>query len=66
MGLFKLRNIMRHNNKQGKIQGGQIIPLSFTQAKTLLVNWNSANRGFTSFAKAIPLIFVTSNKPIMT
>jgi hypothetical protein len=57
---------MRHNNKQGKIQGGQIIPLSFTQAKTLLVNWNSANRGFTSFAKAIPLIFVTSNKPIMT
>jgi hypothetical protein len=56
---------MRQNNKQGKIQRGQFMPLFFTQDNTL-VNWNLAKRGFTSFAKAIPLIFVTSNKPIMT
>jgi hypothetical protein len=65
MGLFKLRNIMRHNNKQGKFNVVKFMPLFFTQDKTL-VNWNLAKRGFTSFAKAIPLIFVTSNKPIMT
>lgn len=39
---------------------------SFTQVKNLLVNWNLALKHLTSSIKTTPLVFVASNKPIVT
>jgi hypothetical protein len=49
-----------------KFKVARFLPLSFTQANTLLVNQNLAKRGFISFDDAIPLVFITSNKSIVT
>jgi hypothetical protein len=65
-GAFKIEEHHETTINKAKFKVVTFMPLSFTQAKTLLVNWNSAKKGLASFAKAISLIFLTSNKPIMT
>jgi hypothetical protein len=53
-------------SKDTKFKEAKFMSSSFTQVRILLVNQNSTKRDFTSFVKATPLVFIASNKPIMT
>jgi len=65
-GFFNWRTSQDTTIDKAKFKVVRFLPLSFTQVNTLLVNWNLVKKGFRSFANAIPLIFVTSNKLIVT
>jgi len=57
---------MRHNNKQGKIQGGQIHAFVFHTSQDIIGELEFGQKGFHKLCQSNSTIFVTSNNPIMT